>query len=195
MSTIVNRRDLDFIMYETLELDDILSQDRYSDYDRESIDAILDLSQSMAEDKFQPFAAHLDQNEPKYVDGKVEIIPEVGEALGAYRDAGLFASGYSYEMGGMQLPWVVHQALSAIFVTANTSATNYIFLTQGAANLLHTCGSDELKAKYLPDMVAGNWFGTMCLSEPQAGSSLADILGKNPGFALRRQRYFIVFSS
>lgn len=178
MSTIVNRRDLDFIMYETLQLDDILSQERYSDYDRESIDAILDLSQSMAEEKFQPFAAHLDQNEPKYVDGKVEIIPEVKEALLAYKEAGFFASGYSYEMGGMQLPWVVHQALSAIFVTANTSATNYIFLTQGAANMLNTCGSDELKEKYLPNMVEGNWFGTMCLSEPQAGSSLADIRTK-----------------
>ncbi|MFT6408687.1 MAG: butyryl-CoA dehydrogenase, partial [Arenicella sp.] len=100
------------------------------------------------------------------------------EALTAYKDAGLFASGYDYEMGGMQLPCVVHQSLSAIFVTANTSVTNYIFLTQGAANMLNACGSDELKAKYLPKMVEGDWYGTMCLSEPQAGSSLADIRSK-----------------
>jgi len=178
MSTIVNRRDLDFLMYETHNLDELLSRERYSDYDRESVAAILDLSQSMAEDIFQPFAGHLDQNEPKYVDGKVEIIPEVKEALKAYKEAGLFASGYDYEMGGMQLPWVVHQSLSAIFVTANTSVTSYIFLTQGATNMLNACGSDELKAKYMPKMVAGEWFGTMCLSEPQAGSSLADIRTK-----------------
>jgi len=178
MSTIVNRRDLDFLMYETLQLDELLARGRYSDYDRESVGAILDLSQSLAEEKFQPFAGHLDQNEPKYVDGKVEIIPEVKEALDAYKEAGLFASGYDYEMGGMQLPWIVHQALSAIFVTANTSVTNYIFLTQGATNMLAACGSDELKAKYLPKMVEGDWYGTMCLSEPQAGSSLADIRTK-----------------
>lgn len=178
MSTIVNRRDLDFIMYETLKLDDILSRERYSDYDRESVNAILDLSQSIAEEKFQSFAAYLDQNEPQFVDGKVEMVPEVKEALTAYKDAGLFASGYSYEMGGMQLPWVVHQALSALFVTANTSVSNYIFLTQGATNMLHTCGSKELQDKFLPNMVAGEWFGTMCLSEPQAGSSLADIRTK-----------------
>ena len=178
MSTIVNRRDLDFLMYETHNLDELLEHQRYSDYDRESIGAILDLSQSMAEDVFQPFAGHLDQNEPKYVDGKVEMIPEVKEALTAYKDAGLFASGYDYEMGGMQLPSMVHQSLSAIFTTANTSVANYIFLTQGAANMLNTCGSDELKAKYLPNMVAGDWYGTMCLSEPQAGSSLADIRTK-----------------
>ncbi len=178
MSTIVNRRDLDFLMYETHKLEQLLETDRYGDYDRESIGAILDLSQSLAEDIFQPFAGHLDQNEPKYVDGKVEIIPEVKEALSAYKEAGLFASGYDYDMGGMQLPWVVHQVLSSMFVTANTSVSNYIFLTQGATNMLNTCGSDELKAKYMPNMVAGDWYGTMCLSEPQAGSSLADIRTK-----------------
>lgn len=175
MSTIVNRRDLDFLMYETHNLEQLLETDRYGDYDRESIGAILDLSQSLAEDIFQPFAGHLDQNEPKYIDGKVEIIPEVKEALSAYKEAGLFASGYDYDMGGMQLPWVVHQVLSSMFVTANTSVSNYIFLTQGATNMLSTCGSEQLKAKYMPNMVAGDWYGTMCLSEPQAGSSLADI--------------------
>ena len=178
MSTIVNRRDLDFIMYETLKLDDILGRERFSDYDRESVGAILDLSQSIAEDKFQPFAGYLDQNEPQYVDGKVEMVPEVKAALDAYREAGLFASGYSHEMGGMQLPWVVHQALSSFFVTANTSVSNYIFLTQGATNMLHTCGSQTLKDKFLPKMIPGEWFGTMCLSEPHAGSSLADIRTK-----------------
>ena len=178
MSTIVNRRDLDFLMYETHNLDELLERERYSDYDRESVAAILDLSQSIAENVFQPFAGYLDQNEPQYVDGKVEIIPEVKEALTAYKEAGLFASGYDYEMGGMQLPAMVHQSLSAIFTTANTSVANYIFLTQGAANMLNACGSDELKAKYLPNMVAGDWYGTMCLSEPQAGSSLADIRTK-----------------
>jgi len=178
MSTITNRRDLDFLMYETLQLDELLQSERYADYDREAISAILDLSQSLAEEKFQPFAAHLDQNEPQYVDGKVDLIPEVKEAIHAYKEAGLFLTGYDSELGGMQLPWVVHQALNGMFVTANTSVSNYAFLTQGVANMLNACGSDELKAKYLPNVVAGNWFGTMCLSEPQAGSSLADIRTK-----------------
>lgn len=178
MSTIVNRRDLDFLLYETLGLDTLLENERFADYDRESIDAIFDLSQSLAEDHFQPFAAKLDANEPNYVDGKVEMIPEVAAALEAYREAGLFITGYDAEIGGMQLPWVVHQALNAMFVCANTSVSNYIFLTQGAANMLHTCGSEELIEKYFPKMMSGEWFGTMCLSEPQAGSSLADIRTK-----------------
>ncbi len=178
MSTIVNRRDLDFLLYEALGIDELLANPRYSDYDRESITAIFDLSQTLAEEQFQPFAGYLDQNEPQYVDGKVQMIPEVKEALNAYREAGLFATGYDADLGGMQLPWVVHQSISAIFTTANTSVSNYVFLTQGAANLLNACGSQELKDKYLPKMVSGDWFGTMCLSEPHAGSSLADIRSK-----------------
>jgi butyryl-CoA dehydrogenase len=78
----------------------------------------------------------------------------------------------------MQLPWMMDQALNGMFVCANNPVHTYLFLTQGVANMLNACGSDELKAKYLPKLVEGEWFGTMCLSETQAGSSLADIRTK-----------------
>ena len=178
MSMIVNRRDLDFVLYETLGLNKILESDRYADYDRESLDAIMDLCQTIAEDQFLPCAAKLDANEPKFVDGKVETISELKEAIAAYQEAGLCASAYDSDVGGMQLPWMMDQALNGMFVCANNPAHIYLFLTQGVANMLNACGSDELKRKYLPDLVEGNWFGTMCLSEPQAGSSLADIRTK-----------------
>ncbi len=178
MSIIVNRRDLDFLLYETLGLDELLQAPRFADYDRDAIGAIFDLSQSIAEDVFQPFAAKLDANEPEYVDGKVEMIPEVRDALDAYKEAGLFTTAYDADIGGMQLPWMAHQALNAMFVCANTSVSNYVFLTQGAANMLNACGSQALKQTFLPKMRDGEWFGTMCLSEPQAGSSLGDIRTK-----------------
>ena len=178
MSMIVNRRDLDFVLYETLGLDKILESERYADYDRESLDAIMDLCQAIAEDQFLPCAAKLDENEPKFVDGKVETISELKEAIAAYQEAGLCASAYDSDVGGMQLPWMMDQALNGMFVCANNPAHIYLFLTQGVANMLNACGSDELKRKYLPNLVNGNWFGTMCLSEPQAGSSLADIRTK-----------------
>ena len=178
MSMIVNRRDLDFVLYETLDLERILESERYADYDRESLDAMMDLCQTIAEDQFLPCAAKLDANEPKFVDGKVETISELKEAIGAYQEAGLCASAYDLDVGGMQLPWMMDQALNGMFVCANNPAHIYLFLTQGVANMLNACGSDELKRKYLPNLVDGNWFGTMCLSEPQAGSSLADIRTK-----------------
>lgn len=178
MSTIVNRRDLDFLLYETLDLDSLLSHERFADYDQESIEAIFDLSQSIAETKFLPFAAKLDANEPEFVDGKVKLIPDVKEALEAYKDAGLFVTGYDNDIGGMQLPWMAHQAINAMFVSANTSVLSYVFLTQAATNMLNQCGTQQLKNTFMPKMLCGDWFGTMCLSETQAGSSLADIKTK-----------------
>jgi butyryl-CoA dehydrogenase len=178
MSMIVNRRDLDFVLYETLGLEKILESERYADYDRESLDAMLDLCQTIAEDQFLSCAAKLDANEPQFINGKVETIPELKDAIATYQAAGLCASAYDADIGGLQLPWMMDQALNGMFVCANNPAHIYLFLTQGVANMLNVCGSDELKTKYLPNLVDGKWFGTMCLSETQAGSSLADIRTK-----------------
>ena len=178
MSMIVNRRDLDFVLYETLGLEKILESERYVDYDRESLDAMLDLCQTVAEDQFLTCASKLDANEPKFVDGKVETISELKDAIAAYQEAGLCATAYDADIGGLQLPWMMDQALNGMFVCANNPAHIYLFLTKGVTNMLNVCGSDELKAKYLPNLVDGKWFGTMCLSETQAGSSLADIRTK-----------------
>ena len=178
MSMIVNRRDIDFLMYETFGLDKLLSDPHYSDYDREAVAAILDLSQSIAEDKYHPIAGELDANEPEYIDGKVKIMPEVLEALNAYREAGLATTGYDGDIGGMQLPSMVHQSVQAMFSCANPGIASYEFLAQGVANMLNVCGAPELKARFLPKLVTAEWLGTMCLSETQAGSSLADIRTK-----------------
>jgi len=139
---------------------------------------MLDLCQTIAEEEFLTCAAKLDANEPEFVDGKVKTIPELKSAISAYQEAGLCASAYDSDIGGMQLPMMIDQALNGLFVCANNPAHIYLFLTQGVANMLAVCGSEELKNKYLPDLVDGNSFGTMCLSEPQAGSSLADITTK-----------------
>ncbi|MEM7612862.1 MAG: acyl-CoA dehydrogenase family protein, partial [Pseudomonadota bacterium] len=175
MSMIVNRRDLDFYFYEMLDLDALLSHPRYEDYDRDMVAAMLDTAQQIAEEKFLPIAQKLDANEPQFVNGKVEMIPEVKEAVDAFTDAGLVAASFDSDLGGMQLPWLVYSAMNGMFTCANNGATGYLFLTTANANMLNACGSDELKRRFLPPMLEGRWFGTMCLSETQAGSSLADI--------------------
>ena len=178
MSMIVNRRDLDFLMYEVFDLEKLLKTDRYGDYDREVISAVLDTAQTIAEDKFHPCAAKLDAHEPTF-DGKgVDVIPEVKEALDAYGEAGFFSAGFDGDVGGMQMPFMVSSALSGIFSCANLAIANYSFLTQANASMLAALGSDEQKAIFLAPMLEGRWFGTMCLSEPQAGSSLSDIRTK-----------------
>ena len=175
MSQIVNRRDLDFLMYEVLGAETLLQAPRYRAFDRAAITQILDTAQDLAEEVFLPIAALVDAQEPAYVDGKAIVPAETKAALRAYGDAGFFALPFHEAAGGLQAPWFVHTAVGGMFTAANTSVTNYAFLTIAAANLLDAFGPDELKQVFLPKMLAGEWFGTMCLSEPQAGSSLADI--------------------
>ncbi len=175
MSFIVHRRDLDFYFYEFLDTEKLLATERYADYDRDTISAVLDAAEAVAEQEFYPIAGRLDAHEPRFENGEVTVIPEARKALQAYIESGFLAAGFDSDVGGMQLPWVVHQAICGVFLCANTALAGYPFLTAANANLLNTCGSDELKQRYLEPLLQGRWFGTMCLSETQAGSSLGDI--------------------
>jgi acyl-CoA dehydrogenase len=179
-SKILSRRDLEFILYELLEVSNLTSRPRYTDHSRETFDAALDTCERMATELFEPHYRKNDQNEPHVVNDKdrgerVHIIPEVKRALEAFCRAGLMAAGQDYALGGMQLPAVVNAACFAWFKGANVATAGYPFLTIGNANLLLAHGSKQQIDTYVRPMMEGRFFGTMCLSEPQAGSSLADI--------------------
>lgn len=175
MSLLVKQRDLDFILYELLEVDTLCRTARYQEHDRETFDAVIAQAAKIAEDEFLPHAAKLDENEPAFDGETVQIIPEVKQALDTFVEAGFMGASADFEHGGMQLPWTILQACNAYFNAANISTTAYPFITVAASNLLALYGSDEQKARYLSKLVAGKWFGTMALSEPHAGSSLSDI--------------------
>jgi butyryl-CoA dehydrogenase len=178
MSLIVDRRNVDFLLYEFLEVETLFAAERYAAHDRAGVTAMLDSAEAIAEKHFQPLAAALDANEPKAVNGKVEIMPGVREALQAFAEAGFFATVFDEAYGGLQLPMSVHLLAAGIFQVANQPIANYAFLTIGNANMLRAFGTEEQIARYMPPMLEGRWFGTMCLSEPQAGSSLSDITCK-----------------
>jgi len=175
MSMIVDRRELDFVLFELLKIERLLENSRFAGYDRSTIGQILDTAQQIAEEKFLPIAAEIDANEPTFLNGKVVMPAATGDALCAFAEAGFFALPFSESIGGLQAPWFLHTAVIGMFACANPAATNYAFLTIAAANLLDAFGSDALKGMFLRPMLEGRWFGTMCLSEPQAGSSLGDI--------------------
>lgn len=174
-SLILSRRDLDFLLYEWLDALSLTQRDRFVDHNRETFDAVLDLCERIATDEFAPHNKKSDQHEPEFDGNSVSMIPEVGAALQAFCDAGLMAAGQDFEMGGMQLPCVIEKAGFAWFKGANVSTSAYPFLTIGNANTLLKCGSPEQIERYVKPLLAGRYFGTMCLSEPQAGSSLSDI--------------------
>ena len=174
-SKLLNRRDLDFILYELLDVESLTKRPRFAEHSRETFDAALDTAAKIAEEKFAPHNRKADLNEPRFENGRVKMIPEVAEALLAFREAGFMAASQDFELGGMQLPWTVAQACFAWFSAANISTAGYPFLTVANANLIRTFGSPAQKSKYLPALLSGRFLGTMCLSEPQAGSSLSDI--------------------
>jgi butyryl-CoA dehydrogenase len=174
-SLILSRRDLDFLLHEWLEVETLTKRARFAEHSRETFDAVMDLAQEIATEHFAPHNRTADENEPRFVDGRVEMIPEVAQALAVFRESGIMAGTFDEEYGGMQLPQTVGQAAFAWFKAANVGTSSYPFLTMGNARLLLAHGSQEQKDTWVRPMLEGRWFGTMALSEPQAGSSLADI--------------------
>jgi len=175
MSLLLNSRDIDFNLYELLDTEALTRTPRYAEHDRAVFDAVIEAARVLAEEKFAPFAAKLDANEPTF-DGKhVHLPAELAEAMEAYIAGGFMGIAAEADYGGMQLPWVVGQAACAWFAAADVSANSYPLITHSAINLLSEFGTEEQKQRYVEPMVSGRFFGTMCLSEPQAGSSLSDI--------------------
>ena len=175
MSLLLSRRDLDFLLHEWLEVTALTDRERYAEHSRETFDAVLDLSEQLASDHFAPHNRKADAQEPTFDGARVRMIPEVAEALRAFGASGLTGATMDEAVGGGQLPTVVANACFAWFQAANVGTSAYPFLTMGNANLLLAHGSSEQIDTYVRPMVAGRFFGTMCLSEPQAGSSLADV--------------------
>jgi len=175
MYQLINNRDLEFQLYELFDVEALFSRDRFSEHNKETFDAVLQTAEKIATKHFLPHNHLADQNEPKFVDGKVEMIASVKEAFDAFREAGFIAGGMEYELGGMQLPFLITLAASGYFTSANPSTTGYGFLTTGAANLIRTFGNEQQKSDFLPPMLSGDFSGTMALTEPSAGSSLSDI--------------------
>ena len=175
----LSRRDLDFLLYEWLDIVAFTDRDRFKEHSRETFDGSLDLSAELAVKLFATHNKKADQNEPHVgSDGKVVLIDEVKTALDQFSQAGLLAAQFDEEVGGLQLPSVVARACMAWFQAANTSTSSYPFLTIANANLLMEYGSRDQIDTWVRPMLQGRFFGTMCLSEPQAGSSLADITTK-----------------
>ncbi|PYE18041.1 butyryl-CoA dehydrogenase [Williamsia limnetica] len=175
----LSRRDLDFLLYEWLDVTALTSLERYAEHSKDTFDGILDLCADIAVKRFAPHNKKSDQNEPRVgADGKVVIIDEVGAALDEFGKAGIVASQFDESLGGMQLPTVVARAAMAWFQAANAATSSYPFLTMANANLLVEYGTAEQIDTWVKPMLEGRFFGTMCLSEPQAGSSLADITTK-----------------
>ncbi|MCM2310120.1 MAG: acyl-CoA dehydrogenase [Steroidobacteraceae bacterium] len=174
-SKLLSRRDLEFLLYEWLDVTTLCARPRFADHSRETFDGALDTAERIATEVFLPHRRKSDVEEPQFDGERVHLIPEVGAAFHAFAEAGLLAAAQDYDFGGMQLPTVVDKACFAYVLAANAGSAGYPLLTAANANLLLAHGSPAQVDAFARPELEGRYAGTMCLSEPQAGSSLADV--------------------
>lgn len=175
-TTVINRRDLDFLLQNWLGLDDLLRRPRFAGHDMGTIGATLDLAQKIAEREIAPHLRASDTNEPVLdPNGRVIVHPEVKRAVRLVAESGLFGSVFDAELGGMQLLHLVHFAAMGLLMSGGLPTASFMLLTVANARLIATYGTAAQIDAFARSGIAGETMGTMCMSEPDAGSSLGDI--------------------
>ncbi|NPV92338.1 MAG: acyl-CoA dehydrogenase [Firmicutes bacterium] len=174
-----NTRDLEFILQEWLPTEQIFSYDQFAGYySKDDVKSILDPILKFSKEVVEPVNEAGINNPSKFVDGKVISPPGMGDLFRKLQQEGWGTSNISDEEGAMVLPHILYAMIWEMIGAANPCLTPYIQLTDGAARLIQTFGDEKLKEMFLPKMMDGSWSGTMCLTEPSAGSDVGDLLSK-----------------
>ena len=168
-------RNLKFLTHELFKLSELNRFDRYKEYDDEAIQMALEAAQQIGDRLLFPVYEEMDRKKAYYDKGTVYVHPQIKTIMRSLAAGGWIAAADDYEFEGQQMPLSLLNAGLYTFYAANANAAPYAFLTQGAANLIRTFGSEELQKTFVPKMYAGEWQGTMAMTEPQAGSSLSDL--------------------
>jgi alkylation response protein AidB-like acyl-CoA dehydrogenase len=192
-----SKRNIQFLLHEVLDVQSLTQYPYFQDHARETFDMVLDSAEQISEKLLKPLLTEMDRKEPQLVDGKIKIHAGMFPILKKFGEDGWINAGFSYDEGGQQIPATVLSSAAFIFQAANYSSSVFPFLTSGAANLIRSFGSQELKDTFTPKMYTGEWQGTMALTEPDAGSSLSDISTtaeptKNEGvYKIKGQKIYI----
>ena len=174
-SKFISERNLKFLLHEVFDVGALTQYDYYKEYDRKMLDMVLKAAMELATGLLWPICQEMDQKPPELVGDQIKVHSSVKKIMEEYGTGGWLGDDIPIEWGGQQLPQMIGMGTRFIFCAANYSAAAYSGLTTGAARLILNFGKEELKKTYLPNMLSGKWQGTMALTEPEAGSSLADI--------------------
>ena len=169
---------LKYMLYDVHGLEELLSRERFQDHDKESLDMFLDSVKEFADRELFPYVKEMDENPAYHKDGKVYVHSQVKTMMHKGGELGLISAPFDYEAGGLQIPLMTQTAAFYTLDAANNHLPGYAALTSGSAELIIHFGNEALNQTYVPNMLSGKWGGTMCLTEPQAGSSLSDIVTK-----------------
>ena len=174
----VDLETLKYILYDIHKLENLLSRERFQEHDLESLDLFIDSVKEFSDRELYPYLQEMDATPAYHKEGTVIVHEQVKTVMEKSGEMGIIAACFDYEDGGLQIPSSVFHAALYIMDAANNHLPGYPSLTLGSAELIIEFGTQKLKEIYVPNMLSGVWGGTMCLTEPQAGSSLSDITTK-----------------
>ncbi len=170
----VDMRDIHFNLYDVLDMEKLSEFPKYSELNRELYDMVLEEARKFAVTELAPKNSEWDKIGVRLEDGVVHTPPGLKEVYQAFCEGGWVAPAADMEIGGQGLPLLMNLATSEMFSGANPAFLIYNGLTAAAADLLVHWADEDSKALLLPKMLTGEWAGTMCLTEPGAGTAVGD---------------------
>lgn len=174
----IDLETLKYVLYDIHKLEELLVRERFQDHDMESLNLFMDSVKEFSDRELYPYFREMDETPAYHKDGTVIVHEQVKVMMEKAGEMGIISASFDYDAGGLQMPFSMLQAAVYIMDAANNHLPGYAGLTSGAAELIIEFGNTLLNEIYVPNMLAGKWGGTMCLTEPQAGSSLSDIVTK-----------------
>ena len=187
---------LKFFLFEVHEIQSVFLYKKHLEYSKDTALLVLDSTKEWADQDFYPYIKEMDEKPVYFKDGIVYSHPVLKKIFSEAGQNGFLGNYFEEEDGGSQMPFSLANASNHILESANNHIPGYLGLTNGAAHLIATFGSQTLKDKFIPKMLKGIWGGTMALTEPQAGSSLSDLttgaeLLEDGSYHLKGQKIFI----
>lgn len=170
-----NRRDIGFLLEEVFDIGSLTQYEYFKDHSPETFSMIINTVMKMGADISYPVFQEMDKNPPRYEEGIAKVHPAVRTFMDECGRGGWINADWNYEDGGQQVPNMIKFTYWFLFSASNYALGAYAQLTAGAANLIRTYASRDIKDKYLEKLCSAEWQGTMALTEPDVGSSLGDI--------------------
>jgi butyryl-CoA dehydrogenase len=193
---VLEDRTIDFLLYDVFAVDELCTHAYFSDHSRETFDLFLASCRKVAREYMLPAYIEMDADAPRLEGERVVTRPQMKELWRRICELDILSASQPYESDGGQLPFSIVTTALAYLYGSNVGVAGFAGLTFSAAHLIDAFGSEELRENFMPKMFTGQWTGTMALTEPQAGSSLADLRSSatpldNGRYSIRGSKIFI----
>ena len=174
MNPLISDAEVTFLLHRVFDAGRLCELPYFAEHSPETFDLFLQHARRLAREELFPRYRAMDEAPPEFAEGKVRVHPAMHDLWRRITELGVIAATRPEEVGGQQLPILVHTMGVAYLMAANLSVYGYAGLTHGAAHLIEAFGDEHTRSMFMSRMYAGEWTGTMALTEPHAGSSLSD---------------------